>query len=155
MSHSIMNRATSPQMTKEFLIPGMTVSREWLEELGYDARKLDDETMERVAHELGEVSFEQMFSETLEWVVAGLNIPRKRTKHSNATLLGQAHAEEIVRKGAQVEILGVVSEARITSATDHGILISIIDRKSKAVSHEWADKPTPGSSHLPTKGITT
>jgi len=66
-----------------------------------------------------------MFSETLEWVVTDLNISRKaakRAKHSYATLLKQAHGEAIVRKGAQLEKLGVVSNARIKSETDHGFL---------------------------------
>lgn len=40
---------------------------------GYDTNDIDDATMERVAHQLAEDCFEQMFSESLESVAEALD----------------------------------------------------------------------------------
>jgi hypothetical protein len=65
------------------------------------------------------------------------NSDKLRANESLASLLAQAHAETIVRKGAQVGIIGAVLNHRIESKTDHGTLISVIDAESRNISHVW------------------
>ena len=57
---------------KDFHI--VSISRADLDTLGYDTAEIDDEMMERIAHDLGEGCFEQMFSESLLKVTERLGI---------------------------------------------------------------------------------
>lgn len=62
-------------MKESFVIS--EVSREDLDELGYDASKVSDETMERLASKLGDDYCEQLFWTSLKITAEYMNIPKK------------------------------------------------------------------------------
>ena len=62
-------------MKESFVIS--EVSREDLDELGYDAAKVSDETMERLASKLGDDYCEQLFWTSLKITAEYMNIPKK------------------------------------------------------------------------------
>lgn len=57
------------------------LSREDLEQIGFDASNIDDETMQRIADKLGEDYCEQLFWTSLEIIAEeGFDIPRKNVE---------------------------------------------------------------------------
>jgi hypothetical protein len=62
-------------MKESFVIT--EVSREDLEEIGFDTSKVSDETMERLARKLGDDYCEQLFWTSLEIIAEYLEIPKK------------------------------------------------------------------------------
>ena len=65
-------------MKESFVIT--EVSREDLEEIGFDASKVSDETMERLARKLGDDYCEQLFWTSLEVMAEYLEIPKRNRK---------------------------------------------------------------------------
>ena len=62
-------------MKESFVIS--EVSREDLEELGYDASEVSDETMERLASKLGDDYCEQLFWTSLDIIAECMEIPKR------------------------------------------------------------------------------
>lgn len=67
-------------MKESFVIS--EVSREDLDELEYDASKVSDETMERLASKLGDDYCEQLFWTSLDIIAEYLEIPKKEPKET-------------------------------------------------------------------------
>lgn len=67
-------------MKESFVIS--EVSREDLDELGYDASKVSDETMDRLASKLGNDYCEQLFWTSLDIIAECLKIPKKEPKET-------------------------------------------------------------------------
>ena len=65
-------------MKESFVIS--EISREDLETLGYNASKVSDETMERLASKLGDDYCEQLFWTSLDITAEYLGIPKRRRK---------------------------------------------------------------------------
>lgn len=65
-------------MKESFVIT--EVSREDLEELGYDTSEVSDETMEYLAKKLGNDYCEQLFWISLDIIAEYMEIPKKITK---------------------------------------------------------------------------
>lgn len=65
-------------MKESFVIT--EVSREDLEEIGFDTSKVSDETMERLARKLGDDYCEQLFWTSLEIIAEYLEIPKRNIK---------------------------------------------------------------------------
>lgn len=65
-------------MKESFVIT--SVSREDLEEIGFDTSKVSDETMEYLAKKLGNDYCEQLFWSSLEIIAEYLEIPKKEHK---------------------------------------------------------------------------
>lgn len=65
-------------MKESFVIT--EVSREDLEEIGFDTSKVSDETMERLARKLGDDYCEQLFWTSLEIIAEYLEIPKRDIK---------------------------------------------------------------------------
>lgn len=62
-------------MKESFIIT--EVSREDLEDIGFDTSKVSDETMERLARKLGDDYCEQLFWTSLEIMAEYFEIPKK------------------------------------------------------------------------------
>ena len=62
-------------MKESFVIT--EVSREDLEEIGFDTSEVSDETMERLARKLGDDYCEQLFWTSLEIMAEYFEIPKK------------------------------------------------------------------------------
>lgn len=67
-------------MKESFVIT--KVSREDLDELGYDASEVSDDTMERLASKLGDDYCEQLFWTSLDIIAEYLGIPKKELKET-------------------------------------------------------------------------
>ena len=65
-------------MKESFVIS--EVSREDLEELGFDTSEVSDETMERLASKLGDDYCEQLFWTSLDIIAEYMEIPKKELK---------------------------------------------------------------------------
>ena len=65
-------------MKESFVIT--EVSREDLEEIGFDTSKVSDEAMERLARKLGDDYCEQLFWTSLEIIAEYLEIPKRDIK---------------------------------------------------------------------------
>lgn len=65
-------------MKESFVIT--SVSREDLEEIGFDTSEVSDETMEYLAKKLGNDYCEQLFWSSLEIIAEYLEIPKKEHK---------------------------------------------------------------------------
>lgn len=130
-----MQNTTKP---KDFQI--LSISRTDLDTLGYNTGKIDDATMERIAHDLGEECFEQMFSQSLPEVAERLGIQKEEEGETIDSPLDVAHLEEIARHDADVYNWGwYSSDIRIESKTNKGNLITVIG-KSRKVTHRWVRK---------------
>ena len=77
-------------MKESFVIS--EVSREDLDELGYDASKVSDDTMERLASKLGDDYCEQLFWTSLDIIAEYLEIPKKEVvdREGNSLHVGDA-----------------------------------------------------------------
>jgi hypothetical protein len=62
-------------MKESFVIS--EVSREDLEEVGFDTSKVSDETMEKLARKLGDDYCEQLFWTSLKIIAEYMGIPKK------------------------------------------------------------------------------
>ena len=67
-------------MKESFVIS--EVSREDLEELGFDTSEVSDETMERLASKLGDDYCEQLFWNSLDIIAECMEIPKKEPKET-------------------------------------------------------------------------
>jgi len=67
-------------MKKSFVIT--EVSREDLEELGFDTSEVSDETMERLASKLADDYCEQLFWTSLDIIAEYMKIPKKAQRDS-------------------------------------------------------------------------
>ena len=65
-------------MKESFVIS--EVSREDLEEIGFDTSEVSDETMEYLAKKLGDDYCEQLFWTSLEIIAEYLDIPKKKSQ---------------------------------------------------------------------------
>ena len=65
-------------MKESFVIS--EVSREDLEEIGFDTSEVSDETMEYLARKLGDDYCEQLFWSSLEIIAEYLEIPKKEPR---------------------------------------------------------------------------
>ena len=63
-------------MKESFIIT--QVSREDLEEIGYDTSEVSDDTMERLASKLGDDYCEQLFWTSLDIMAEYMEIPKKK-----------------------------------------------------------------------------
>lgn len=75
-SHSYMRVIEEPKSD----FPITSVSREDLEEKGFDVSKVDDATMERLASKMADDYCEQMFWTSMEIIAEIMGIPKREKK---------------------------------------------------------------------------
>ena len=121
--------------------PILTVCRENLKRLGYEASNVSNAKMQKIADRLAQDHFRPRFSEFLDILAGELGIPKdpdRNEKEAVESKLGDAHEGEIIRKNAEAWNIGWSWVPNgIASKTSKGILVSVINRKTKKVSHQW------------------